>query len=630
MVGGGLAGLAGTVRIAEAGLCVDLFSLVPVKRSHSVCAQGGINACNPVARQQGYSEHEHFDETVYGGDFLAHQPPIYEMAYWAPRVIDLLDRMGVPFNRTAEGQRDLRLFGGSLYKRTHFAGATTGQQLLYALDEQTRRWEAEGKVTKYEYWEFLGPVIGEDGACAGIVAQDVRTMQIRAFRADAVVMATGGYGQVYGKSTCSVMCNGAAAVRCYEAGAVFANGELVQVHPTAIPGADKLRLMSESARGEGGRIWVPRAKGDDREPRSIPEAERFYFLEEKYPKYGNIVPRDIASREIFDICVNEGLGIGGGNMVYLDLTHIDAQELEVRLGGIMDIYRKFAGEEPTKVPMKIYPGVHYTMGGLWTTYTAKDDLKGMVHGAPNTMMTSIRGLYAFGEVSYQYHGANRLGANALLSCIFDGLFCGLGVANYVNDEVAQPASGVDQTVYDEAVAAQQKIVDRLVEAKGSESPYQIGHELGEELSKACTVIKSDPRLKEARAKVEELRGRYESIGLSDAGMWTNQNLAYARALGDMLKLALVMVDGSLERKESRGAHYRTDYPDRDDKNFLKTTTALYNADTGEPRIGFEDVEIGLVAPRARTYGKVADSGDKKEEETPKETAGAAAGSGKAG
>jgi succinate dehydrogenase / fumarate reductase flavoprotein subunit len=629
MVGGGLAGLAGTVRIAEAGLNVDLFSLVPVKRSHSVCAQGGINACNPVARQQGYSEYEHFDETIYGGDFLAHQPPVYEMAFRAPGIIDLLDRMGVPFNRTAEGQRDLRLFGGSLYKRTHFAGATTGQQLLYALDEQTRRWEAEGKVTKYEYWEFLGPVIGEDGACVGIVAQDVRTMQIRAFRADAVVMASGGYGQVYGKSTCSVMCNGAAAVRCYQAGAVFANAELVQVHPTAIPGADKLRLMSESARGEGGRIWVPRTKGDDREPRSIPEDERYYFLEEKYPKYGNIVPRDIASREIFDICVNEGLGIGGGNMVYLDLTHIDAQELEVRLGGIMDIYRKFAGEEPTEVPMKIYPGVHYTMGGLWTTYTAKDDLRGMVHGAPNSMMTSIPGLYAFGEVSYQYHGANRLGANALLSCIFDGVFSGLGVANYVTDELTKPASGVNQAVYDGAVAAQQKIVDRLVEAKGSESPYQIGHELGEELSKACTVIKSEPRLLESRAKVEELRGRYESIGLSDAGMWTNQNLAHARALGDMLELALIMVDGSLERKESRGGHYRTDYPDRDDENFLKTTTAAYNADTGEPRIGFEDVEIGLVAPRARTYGKVADDGDKKKQEKGEATPVAAGGSGQA-
>ncbi|MFZ4429553.1 MAG: FAD-binding protein, partial [Phycisphaerales bacterium] len=251
VVGGGLAGLSASVRIAEAGLPVDLFSLVPVKRSHSVCAQGGINACNDVARQQGYSEYEHFDETVYGGDFLADQHPVLEMAMWAPKIIDLLDRMGVPFNRTAEGRRDLRLFGGSLFKRTHFAGATTGQQLLYALDEQTRRFESEGKVTKYEFWEFLGPIV-EEGRCVGIVAQDMRTMQIRSFRADAVVMATGGNGLVFGKSTNSVICTGAALARCFRAGAWYGNPEMIQVHPTAIPGADKLRLMSESARGKGG------------------------------------------------------------------------------------------------------------------------------------------------------------------------------------------------------------------------------------------------------------------------------------------------------------------------------------------------------------------------------------------
>ena len=274
VVGGGLAGLGAAVKAAELGVQVDLFSIVPVKRSHSVCAQGGINACNEIARQQGYSEHEHFDESIYGGDFLANQPPVYEMAHWAPRIIDLLDRMGVPFNRTKEGQRDLRLFGGSLYKRTHFAGATTGQQLIYAFDEQVRRFETEGKVTKYEHWEFLRPLIAADGTCCGIVAQDLRTMQVRAFRASAVVMATGGCGLVFGKSTNSVMCTGAAASRCYQHGAFYANGEFIQVHPTAIPGADKLRLMSESARGEGGRVWVPRRKGDGRDPRQIPEGER--------------------------------------------------------------------------------------------------------------------------------------------------------------------------------------------------------------------------------------------------------------------------------------------------------------------------------------------------------------------
>ncbi|MHC4949109.1 MAG: FAD-binding protein, partial [Planctomycetota bacterium] len=331
VVGGGLAGLAGTIRITEAGLPVDLFSIVPVKRSHSVCAQGGINACNDIARQQGYSEFEHFDETIYGGDFLAHQPPVYEMTHWAPRIIDLLDRMGVPFNRTAESQRDLRLFGGSLYRRTHFSGATTGQQLMYALDEQVRRREVEGTVAKYEHWEFLRPVIvgeGDGRRCVGIVAQDLRTMEIRAFPADAVVIATGGNGLVFGKSTNSVMCTGAAASRCYREGVWYANGEFIQVHPTAIPGADKLRLMSESARGEGGRVWVPRTAGDARRPRDIPEGDRWYFLEEKYPSYGNLVPRDIASREIFDVCVNQGRGVGGGNMVYLDLTHLSREYLE--------------------------------------------------------------------------------------------------------------------------------------------------------------------------------------------------------------------------------------------------------------------------------------------------------------
>ncbi len=218
VVGGGLAGLSCTIKLAEEGMDVDLFSMVPVKRSHSVCAQGGINACNSIARQQGYSEWMHFDETVLGGDFLADQPPVLEMCNWAPRIIDLLDRMGVPFNRTPEGQRALRLFGGSLFKRTFFAGATTGQQLLYALDEQTRRWEAAGKVTKYEFWEMLWPVL-HDGQCVGIVAQDMRTMQIRAFRADAVVVASGGNGLVYGKSTMSVICTGGAVSRCFQAGA---------------------------------------------------------------------------------------------------------------------------------------------------------------------------------------------------------------------------------------------------------------------------------------------------------------------------------------------------------------------------------------------------------------------------
>src|SRR5438445_2817310 len=464
VVGGGLAGLACTIRLAEIGVDVDLFSMVPVKRSHSVCAQGGINACNDVARQQGYSEWEHFDETIYGGDYLADQPPVLEMTAWAPRIIDLLDRMGVPFNRTPEGQRDLRLFGGSLFKRTFFAGATTGQQLLYALDEQTRRWESEGRVNKYEFWEFLWPVI-HDGHCVGIVAQDMRTMQIQAFPADAVVMATGGNGLVFGKSTMSVICTGGALARCYQAGALYGNPEMMQVHPTAIPGEDKCRLISESARGEGGRVWVPRKPGDTRPPNDIPDSERFYFLEERYPKYGNLVPRDIATREIFQVCTEMKLGVGGGNMVYLDLRdEVNKQGRAAilnKLEGILEIYEKFVGADPLEEPMKIFPAVHYSMGGLWTTFTKDEKTGGLKRGDPQNMSTNIPGLYAMGEVNFAYHGANRLGANSLLSCIFDGLFGGLGIKNYASD-VGVASEDVPQSTYDAVVKQEIARQDWLV------------------------------------------------------------------------------------------------------------------------------------------------------------------------
>ena len=601
IVGGGLAGLAGAVKCAELGLQVDLFSVVPVKRSHSVCAQGGINACNDVARQQGFSEFEHFQETVYGGDFLAQQPPVYEMAHWAPRVIDLFDRMGVPFNRTSEGRHDLRLFGGSLYKRTHFSGATTGQQLLYSLDEQARRATAEGKVTQWIHWEFLRPIVDADGNCRGIVAQDQRTMQVRAFRADAVVMANGGLGLVFGKSTNSIMCNGAATGRCYRHGVLFGNSEFVQVHPTAIPGADKLRLMSESARGEGGRVWVPRRKGDTRDPRQIPEAERYYFLEERYPSYGNLVPRDIATREIFSVCVEDGLGVNGERQVYLDLTHLGREYLEHKLGGIIEIYRKFVGEDPAEVPMRIFPGVHYSMGGMYVQYEAKPDHKGLVQGAAKNLMTNVNGLYAFGECNYQYHGANRLGANALLSCTFDGLFGGFSVASFARENAARgeaPAS-----LYDDAVKAEEATIHALASSTGTENPYLIANELGDEMTEASTVVKTADRLGRARRKLDELRERYSRVKLSDGATWTNQNLVFTRALGDMLILADAMLTCGDLRKESRGSHYRADFPERNDAEFMKSSLAAFNPKTGRCDVRWEAVEAPLVAPRARTYGK---------------------------
>ena len=637
VVGGGLAGLAATVRIAEENVPVDLFSMVPVKRSHSVCAQGGINACNDVSRQQGYSEWLHMDETLYGGDFLQHQPPVYEMCYWAPKIIDLMDRIGVPFNRTAEANRDLRLFGGSLFKRTHFAGATTGQQLIYALDEQTRRHEADGRVQKYEFWEFLWPVVDDGGICRGIVAQDIRTMQIRSFPADAVVMATGGCGLIFGKSTMSVICTGGAASRCYQAGAALGNPEFIQVHPTAIPGQDKCRLMSESARGEGGRVWVPRRGGDDRPASDIPDSDRWYFLEEKYPKYGNLVPRDIATREIFEVC-QQGHGVGGGRMVYLDVSHLP-EATKKKLEGILEIYEKFVGDDPRRVPMKIFPAVHYAMGGLYTHYTPKDDFKGMFHGAPNNMMTTIRGMYAFGEVNYQYHGATRLGANALLSCIFDGIFCGLSVVNYVRDEVVPPGCDVPDSLFERFVQQEKAKAQRLIDTaavdgepgssgpegsategpRSESNPYLIHRRLGEAMNDACTVVRTEARMRQCQVVLQELKQQYRSVRLSDTGTWTNQNLSFTRALGDMLIYADAILAAAMARTESRGSHFRPDFPQRDDENWHRTTVARYDASNDRPVFEYEPVPTPLVPPRARTYGRV----EAEEPEKPKTEAVAA-------
>jgi succinate dehydrogenase / fumarate reductase flavoprotein subunit len=581
VVGGGLAGLASVIKIAEAGGTVDLFSIVPVKRSHSVCAQGGINAAKNL-KGEGDTTDKHFDDTIYGGDFLANQTPVKAMCEAAPGIIDLLDRMGVPFNRTPEGLLDFRRFGGTLYHRTAFAGATTGQQLLYALDEQVRRYEAEGKVRKFEGWEFLSAVLDSTGVARGICAMDLRSMELKTFPADAIIIATGGNGAIFGKSTNSVVCTGSAQSALYQQGAFYANGEFIQVHPTCIPGEDKLRLMSESARGEGGRVWVPKIAGDKRPGKSIPEADRWYFLEEWYPKYGNLVPRDVATRAIHKVVYELGLGIDGQPMVYLDLTHIDKETLNRKLEGILEIYEKFVGDDPREVPMKIFPGMHYTMGGLWVDYN---------------QMTNIPGIFAAGEAEYQYHGANRLGANSLMSCIYGGFQAGPNAWNYAKSLAAAPGDGG----HAHELARQEALNKALISSKGTENPFRIWRELGETMTANVTVIRYNDRILKTDAKIVELLERYRNINLSDKSQWANTSFAFTRQLYNMLQISRVVAQGAALRNESRGAHYKPDFPDRDDENFLKTTKATFAPDADEPVFEYEAVDTQFIKPRPRKY-----------------------------
>ncbi|HVB98627.1 MAG TPA: succinate dehydrogenase flavoprotein subunit [Candidatus Dormibacteraeota bacterium] len=583
LIGGGLAGLMATIRVAELGHAVDLFSVVPVRRSHSVCAQGGINAAKDL-KGEGDSTWQHFDDTVYGGDFLQNQPLVKGMCDAAPGIIDLLDRMGVTFNRTAEGLLDFRRFGGTLFNRTAFAGATTGQQLLYALDEQVRLFEAQGRVRKFEGWMFVSAVLDEAGVCRGVCAANLRTAEVRTFPADAVIVATGGLGAVFRHSTNSMACTGSAQSALFQQGAYYANPEMIQVHPTAIPGEDKCRLISESVRGEGGRVWVPKTPGDTRDPRSIPENERYYFLEEWYPKYGNLVPRDVATRAIHKVVYEEGLGIDGKPTVYLDVTHLPREMLTRKLGGVLEIYEKFVGLDPRDHPMKVFPAQHYTMGGLWI-----DNEK---------QATNIPGLFAAGECEYQYHGANRLGANSLLSCIYGGMVVGKSSTQYTQGLSADSES-TSSGVFESEKKRQEEIYARLRSQEGDQNPITIWKEMGELMTQYVTVTRKNKDLEAADGKLADLQERYKRINLADTERWGNQSLHFTRELSNMLVLARLITQGALLRDESRGAHYKPEFPERDDENWLRTTRAKY--ENGNFKFQLDPVDTSLITPRKRSY-----------------------------
>lgn len=571
VVGGGLSGLMATLKICEAGGEVELFSYCPVKRSHSLCAQGGMNACMDTKGEKD-STYEHFDDTVYGGDFLADQTAIKGMCEEAPKLIKMFDRMGVTFTRTPEGLMDLRNFGGQKNKRTLFSGSTTGQQLLYALDEQVRKWEVKGAVKKYEFWEFIKIIKNKEGVCRGITAQSMNSMEIKAFRADTVILATGGPGMVFGRCTASTICNGSAVSAVYQQGAHLGNPEFIQIHPTAIPGTDKNRLMSEACRGEGGRVWVYK------------DGQPWYFLEEMYPAYGNLVPRDVASRAIYDVCVNQKLGINGENKVYLDLSHISAEYLERKLGGILEIYTEFVGDDPRKVPMQIYPSVHYSMGGIWV------DTK---HN------TNIPGLMASGECDYQYHGANRLGANSLLSAAYSGTVSGPEAMRW-----AKNGEKGSELTDEELAKAEQESRDEyeaILKMNGPENAHQLHHELGDLMNKYVTIERVNKDLDYCYEEVKKILKRWNNIGLTDTSTWANQEAMFTRQLRNMIIYALVVTKAARMRDESRGAHYKREFPNRDDERFMKITVAEIDPATEEPKISYADFDHSLVKPRPRNY-----------------------------
>lgn len=578
VVGGGLAGLMATLKLTEAGIPVDLFSVVPAKRSHSVCAQGGINAVLDT-KGEGDTVWEHIDDTIYGGDFLANQTMVARMCETAPAIVNLFDRMGVMFNRTPEGLLDLRRFGGTQKRRTAFAGATTGQQLLYALDEQVRAQEVAGMVCRYEFWTFVSAILDE-GACKGIVAQDLASMEIRAFPADAVVVATGGCGAIFGKSTNSTINTGYVAAKLYTQGALYANGEFIQIHPTAIPGADKNRLMSESARGEGGRVWTYK------------DGKPWYFLEEKYPAYGNLVPRDIATREIYDVIYNQHLGVNGENVVYLDVSHIDPAVLDNKLGGILEIYEKFVGDDPRKVPMRIAPSVHYSMGGLWVDVDQS---------------TNIPGLFAAGECDYSQHGANRLGANSLLSAVYAGMAAGPTAAAWIRRTDTKATEGL----YDQVVQAEQAAYEAIRAMDGSVNPYELYQQMADVMTRNVTVVRYNDKLAETLQTLETLARDYERIGVDDKSTWNNTTTVFVRELKSMIDLAKVITAGALARDESRGSHYRPEFPERDDEAWLKTTLAAYDPALDGPRLSYEEVDLSLIEPRKRDYTTVHEVGKRR-------------------
>ncbi|MBO0651491.1 fumarate reductase/succinate dehydrogenase flavoprotein subunit [Streptomyces triculaminicus] len=599
VVGTGLAGGAAGATLAEQGYRVVQFCYQDSpRRAHSIAAQGGINAAKNY-RNDGDSVHRLFYDTVKGGDFRARESNVHRLAQISVEIIDQCVAQGVPFAREYGGLLDTRSFGGVQVSRTFYARGQTGQQLLLGAYQALSRQIDAGGVEMHTRTEMLDLIV-VDGRARGIVARDLVTGRVDTYLADAVVLASGGYGNVFHLSTNAKNSNATAVWRAHRRGAHFANPCFTQIHPTCIPRSgdhqSKLTLMSESLRNDG-RIWVPKARGDTRPPAEIPEDERDYYLERIYPAFGNLVPRDIASRAAKNVC-DEGRGVGpGGQGVYLDfadaIARMGREAVEARYGNLFEMYERITAEDPYEVPMRIYPAIHYTMGGLWVDYD---------------LQTTVPGLFAIGEANFSDHGANRLGASALMQGLADGYFV---LPATINDYLARHPH--DEVPHDHpaaagAVAEVTARLRRLLENDGDRTPESFHRELGELLWDECGMSRTESGLRKALGRIPELREEFwRRIKVPGSGEELNQSLEKANRIVDYLELAELMCLDALHRSESCGGHFREESqtPDgeaaRRDEEFAYATAWEFTAPGAAPVLHKEDLRFEYVHPTQRSY-----------------------------
>jgi succinate dehydrogenase flavoprotein subunit len=599
VVGTGLAGASAAASLAEMGYNVTSLCIQDSpRRAHSIAAQGGINAAKNYPND-GDSVYRLFYDTVKGGDYRSRESNVYRLAQVSNNIIDQCVAQGIPFAREYGGMLSNRSFGGAQVSRTFYARGQTGQQLLLGAYSALMRQVGAGKVKMYARREMMD-LVTVDGCARGIVTRDLVTGKIESFTGDAVVLCTGGYGNLFYLSTNAKTCNVTAAWRCHKKGAYFANPCYTQIHPTCIPVSgdyqSKLTLMSESLRNDG-RVWVPKSKGDDRKARDIPDEERDYYLERRYPAFGNLVPRDVASRAAKERC-DEGYGVGSTNLaVYLDFRDAikrDGEDvIRAKYGNLFQMYDKITDENPYETPMRIYPAIHYTMGGLWVDYH---------------LQTTIPGLYCLGEANFSDHGANRLGASALMQGLADGYFV---IPYTIGNHLASNKLPKVDTDHPEVKGVEEQVrqrVNKLVNINGTRTVDSIHRELGKIMWDHCGMSREEKGLKIAVDKIRDLRSVFwEDVKVMGSGESFNQNLEHAGRLADFLELGQVFAQDALERKESCGGHFRLESQTedneakRDDENFCNVAAWEYNGEDQDETHHVEELKFEEVKLTTRSY-----------------------------